>query len=126
MNLTRSLAVHAALLALATVLALVVWTREDAPAAEQADQFEVWGGRPDDIKSVSFTSDKRKVLMEAHKDSVGRWYVATVDREVQRRSMPAPVADAGADAILVGSAISAATDPAAAVAALAGVARRAR
>jgi hypothetical protein len=96
MNFVRSLAVHLGLLALAAVFALIVWTRDEAPAAEKTEEFEVWSGRADDVKSVSFTSDKRKVSIEAHKDSVGRWYVATVDREVQRQRMQAT--PGGADA----------------------------
>lgn len=52
--------------------------------------------------------------------------IAVAESGMQRVEDIGPAASAGADAILVGSAISAAADPAAAVAALAAVPRRAR
>jgi hypothetical protein len=97
MSTARALIVHLALLGAATALAAHIWTREDTAHGEKRDQVEVWGGKPDDIKEISFESADRRVHLETRKDSRGRWYVGTVDKSVEVRP-PRPPGDAGADA----------------------------
>jgi hypothetical protein len=92
----KSLAVHGALLVAAGILAITAWTEEDTPVTETRETIEVWGGNADAVQSVRFTADKRAVELVAHKDSTGRYYVGTVEKEVTRR-VPLPGAgDAGA------------------------------
>jgi hypothetical protein len=94
----KGLLVHLALLGAATALAVHVWTRQDAPQSEKREQVEVWGGKPDDIKEISFESAERRVQLEPRKDSHGRWFVGTVDKTVEVRPPRPPPGDAGADA----------------------------
>lgn len=98
MSAFKGLLLHGGLLVLAAVLALVVWTKSDKPVAEARDQVKVWTGAPDQVQRIAYHGDDRSVTLVAHKDSHGRWFVATVDRTYKT---PKPLeteshADAGA------------------------------
>lgn len=97
MSVFRSLGVHLGVLGVAAALAVHVWTKDEKPRLEKGDQVEVWGGKPDDVKEISFESEKRRVQLEARKDSRGRWYVGTVDKTLEVKP-PRPTGDAGAPA----------------------------
>ena len=98
MSVWRGLAIHLGVLGVSAALAFHIWTRDEKPPGiEKGDQVEVWGGKPDDIKEISFEGDKRRVQLEARKDSRGRWYVGVVDKTIEVRP-PRPLGDAGADA----------------------------
>ncbi|HWZ88459.1 MAG TPA: DUF4340 domain-containing protein [Polyangiaceae bacterium] len=91
--------VHLALLGVASVVALGVWTRDDqAQLALKPSEVEVWGGSPDSVTELSFESPTRKVRIEPKKDALGRWYVGTVDKDEPSFVHPPPgaAADAGA------------------------------
>ena len=89
--------VHLALLGVAGVLALGVWTRdEQADLALKPTEVEVWGGNPDSVTALSFEAPARKVRLEPKKDDLGRWYVGTVDKDEPNFAHPAASSDAGA------------------------------
>jgi hypothetical protein len=89
--------VHLALLGVAGVLALGVWTRDDqAQLALKPTEVEVWGGSPESVTALSFETPTRKVHIEPKKDALGRWYVGTVDKDETSFVHSAPGADAGA------------------------------
>jgi hypothetical protein len=110
MSLVRGVAFHGAVLGVASALALYVWTRDEKAKTTSDEQVEVWGGRVDDLTSVSYEADKLRVQLEPRKDSHGRWYAVTLDKTVDAPpvssatpdgghpgpvSMPPPAADAG-------------------------------
>jgi hypothetical protein len=91
----RGLIVHLVLLGVAGGLALRVFTRGEKPASAASEQqVQVWGGRPTDLKSLSYESmqdpEKKRVNVETRKDSLGRWYVVGIEKTAQ------PAADGGA------------------------------
>jgi hypothetical protein len=91
--------VHLALLGVASVLALGVWTKDDqAQLALKPSEVEVWGGSPDAVTALSFESPTRKVRIEPKKDELGRWYVGTVDKDETSivHTPPGTAPDAGA------------------------------
>ena len=91
--------VHLALLGVAGVLALSVWTRDDAAQlALKPSEVEVWGGSPDSVTALSFESPTRKVRIEPKKDELGRWYVGTVDKDEATFVHPPAGVDGGAPA----------------------------
>src|SRR5262249_11226079 len=93
----KGLLPHVAALALATALALVVWSRGDkAGDADVVQKIEVWGGSPERVESIRFESPQRTVNLTAKKDATGTYYVATVDKEEGSRPKPSASADAGA------------------------------
>jgi Domain of unknown function (DUF4340) len=82
MSLFKGQIVHLAVLGVAGVLALGVWTRDDdAQLSLKPSEVEVWGGTPDSVTALSFESATRKVRIEPRKDERGRWYVGTVDKD---------------------------------------------
>jgi hypothetical protein len=95
MSLVRGVALHGALLGVATALALYVWTRDEKPKTATAEQIEVWGGRIDDLTSVSYEADKLRVQLEPRKDSFGRWYTVTLEKTVDAPPAPPAGADGG-------------------------------
>ncbi|HEY2409452.1 MAG TPA: DUF4340 domain-containing protein [Polyangiaceae bacterium] len=74
--------VHVALLGVASVLALIVSTRDEkSDATPKPNDVLVWAGSPDAVSALSFEGKTRKVRLEPHKDDQGRWYVGTVDKD---------------------------------------------
>jgi hypothetical protein len=94
MNLARSLALHIALLVVAVAFAAGVWSKDEKPKAAKSEQVEVWGGRPDELTSIAFETDKLRVQLEPRKDSKGRFYATTVDKSVEKPITP-PGSDGG-------------------------------
>jgi hypothetical protein len=73
---------HLGLLGVSSVLALLVWTRDDdAQLALKPSEVEIWPGTPDSVTLLSFESATRKVRIEPKRDALGRWYVGTVDKD---------------------------------------------
>jgi len=97
MNPLRSLVPHLVLLAAATLLAMMVWSKDEKAKTVKTDQVEVWHGKVDKLSSVSYEADKQRLSMEARKDSHGRWYAVTVDKTVETSTPPPPqpMGDAG-------------------------------
>ncbi|HEY1534665.1 MAG TPA: DUF4340 domain-containing protein, partial [Polyangiaceae bacterium] len=96
MSLLKGQLVHLALLGVAGVLAVGVWTRDDdALLALKPSEVEVWGGSPESVSALSFETATRKLRIEPKKDERGRWYVGTVDKE-EAPFVHSPGADAGA------------------------------
>jgi hypothetical protein len=59
MSAAKGLVIHLALLGAATALAVHIWTRDEKPQTERREQVEVWGGKADDVKEISFEADRR-------------------------------------------------------------------
>lgn len=90
---------HLVALLVAAVLALSIWSRDEkAIKAEEAQKVEIWGGAPDQIDRIRFESPKRTVTLDAHKDSIGRYYVTELDKEETPKPPPHGEPDAGAPA----------------------------
>jgi len=89
--------VHLALLGVAGIAALGVWTKDDrAEVALKPSEVEVWSGGPDSVTLLSFESATRKVRIEPKKDDLGRYYIGTVDKDEPALAHPGAAADAGA------------------------------
>jgi hypothetical protein len=88
---------HFAALLLAAALAFGIWSHGDKPVElDAAQKIEVWGGSPEHLERIRFESPKRTVTLDARKDSIGRYYVAVVDKEEGPKPHPGPP-DAGAE-----------------------------
>jgi hypothetical protein len=91
---------HVALLGVAGALAVRVLTKGETPLGA-AEQVEVWGGTPSALKSLTFESKDNRVSLEARKDSLGRWYVGSIQKTTEAPAGPdggAPLASSlGAD-----------------------------
>lgn len=95
MSALRGLAVHAGLLVVAAVLAVLVWTKAEKPAAVERAEVEVWQGSPSSLQSVEFEGEKRKVQIQTREDKLGRYYVVDVDKTIETHRAEPPT-DAGA------------------------------
>lgn len=73
--------IHGVVLAASVAAAVGVFTRDKEPKALAQGDIVVWSGRPADVQAVSYESKTRKVAIEAKKDSVGRYFVGTLERE---------------------------------------------
>lgn len=94
----KGLLPHLVALLVAAVLAFGVWSHGDKPIElDAAEKVEVWSGSPEHLERIRFESPKRTVTLEARKDSIGRYYVATLDKEEPAKPHPA-APDAGTDA----------------------------
>ncbi len=92
----HELAIHAALLLIGAVLAFVVWTKADeGPPVKDGLTVEVWGGKPAEVQKIEWEG-KKKVTLEARTDKTGRYFVGTVEKQVQILQPNAP--DAGVEA----------------------------
>jgi hypothetical protein len=85
----RNLSAHLVLLAVASALALFVWTRKDPAATKEKGNVEVWGGSAEGLSAIAFEAENRSVKLEKHKDSKGLWYVGTVDKTTETKPPPA-------------------------------------
>lgn len=85
----RSLITHALVFAFSVGVSLAIWSKgdktEDSP---EAASVPVWDGTPDAVERVRFEAPDRTVTLDAKKDAVGRYYVATVDKAEKKTSKP--------------------------------------
>jgi hypothetical protein len=101
MKIGRGFFVHVALLALAVVAAVLVWTRDKQPKTLAQGDVTVWAGRAADVERISFEGKAKKVSLEAKKDATGTYFVGTAEKEVtpaKKDPHDHGAADAGADA----------------------------
>ena len=78
----KSVLVHAGVLVVAAGLGLSTWSSDEKETSEPAaEQVEVWGGSPDSLETIRFEGKDRTVVIDAKKDSQGRYYVAKVDKQ---------------------------------------------
>jgi Domain of unknown function (DUF4340) len=89
----RALSFHLVALALASLLAFVVWTKKDAPESVQKGSVQVWDGSSESVELVTFSSESRTVRLERRKDAHGVWYVGSVEKETS--TLPPRHPDAG-------------------------------
>jgi hypothetical protein len=90
-----------ALLGLAVLAAVLVWTRDKQPKTLTQGDVTVWSGRAADIERISFEGKTRKVSLEAKKDAGGTYFIGTAEKEAappKKDPHGHDVADAGADA----------------------------
>lgn len=81
MRLDRSFFVHLGLLVVATLFAVVVWTRDKTAAALSVADVTVWAGRAEDVERITFEGKSKTVVLEAKKDKDGRYFVGTTERK---------------------------------------------
>lgn len=90
----KGLVVHGVLFAIASGLALTVWSRDEtAVESSSEEKVEVWGGNADSISRLEFDTPKLVLALDAQKDATGRYYVVKADKEEVKA--PHPGADAG-------------------------------
>jgi hypothetical protein len=90
----KGLVTHAVLFAVASGLALAVWSRDETVVqAADSERVEVWGGSADSVSRLEFEAPKLKFSLDSHKDETGRFFVASLDKEEARLPQPR---DAGA------------------------------
>lgn len=90
----KSLWGHLGLLALGCALALFTWLKEEEGEALKAFEVEIWGGKPENVQSVTYQSESRKLRLEPKKDSTGTWYVVRFEK-TEEPSAPHPHEDEG-------------------------------
>jgi hypothetical protein len=90
--MARGIWVHVGLLAVASAAALYVWTRDKKTAAAASADVTLWSGRSDDVERVVFEAKGKTTALVAKKDSLGSWYLGTVEPSAQK----APDAGGGA------------------------------
>jgi hypothetical protein len=109
MKIGRGFFVHVALLGLAVLAAVLVWTRDKQPKTLAQGDVTVWPGRAADIEQIRFEgkNNNKKVTLAAKKDAGGAYFIGTAEKEVAApkkdpHGHDAPdahdAADAGADA----------------------------
>jgi len=90
----KGLLPHVAAFAVASALALVVWSRGDkVDEGGTTQKVEVWGGTKGGVERIRFESTQRIVNLDARQDATGRYYVGVVEREDKP---PPPRTDGGA------------------------------
>jgi hypothetical protein len=87
MKPVHRLCVHAALLGVAVVGALIVWTRDPDAASSVGTNVRVWGGKPADVQKIEVESKPKHTVLEARSDSAGRWFEGTVVSTEQPRRL---------------------------------------
>jgi len=90
----RPLLVHLALVAVAGVFAILMWTRDKQPKALAAGDVTVWSGRPSDVERISYEGKNKKLVLEPKKDAAGTYLIGTFEKQATAAKAP----DAGADA----------------------------
>jgi hypothetical protein len=81
MKPVQRLLVHGALLGVASLGALYVWTRDKDTASAVVADVRVWGGKAADVEKIVFEAKSRKSVLESRKDDAGRWFEGTVTRQ---------------------------------------------
>jgi hypothetical protein len=94
MKVGRGFYVHIGLLVLSVIAAAFVWTRDKQPKTLAAGDVTVWSSKGD-VERVVFESKTKTVTLEAKKDEIGRYYIATVDKQAAPPPPPKPEGDAG-------------------------------
>lgn len=90
----KPLVPHLGALVVAVLCAFSIWSRGDKPDdSKNPSQVEIWSGSTERLQRVLFESPRRTVTIEPRKDSNGRFYVVTVDKEESKSPHAKP--DAG-------------------------------
>lgn len=77
------LTVHASLLGVGAILAFAVWSGSgEDKTVKDGLVVEVWGGKAAEIERIEWEGKKR-VVLEARSDKAGRYFVGTVEKQVQ-------------------------------------------
>jgi len=87
----KALGFHLGAFAIASVLALSVWLRDDdatVTSPSRGEKVVVWSGNADSIERIGFDGPGRKVSIEAKKDAGGTYFVVSVDKEEAPRPSP--------------------------------------
>ncbi|EYF05291.1 DUF4340 domain-containing protein [Chondromyces apiculatus] len=93
MKVERGFFVHLALLVVAAAFAVGVWTRDKKAAAQSQADVTVWQGRADDVERIAYEGKKKKVVLEAKKDKVGRYFIGSSEREAAAPEGEKPAED---------------------------------
>jgi hypothetical protein len=93
----RTLLPHAVALVLASTAAFAMWTRDKDPRGLIQGEVTIWAGRPDDVQRIAYEGRTKKLVLEAKKDELGRYFVGTFERDAVPSSKP--TTDAGAEPV---------------------------
>jgi hypothetical protein len=74
----RALSLHLGLLVISAAVASRAWLAEDE--SNEDPTVEIWGGNSDQVEKVEYSTADTKVVLEAKKDDVGRFFTALVER----------------------------------------------
>ena len=85
MKPVQRLWVHGALLGVAVLGALYMWTRDPNAPTDTAD-VRVWDGKPADVQKIVIDSKTKLSVLESKSDETGRWFEGSV------KNKPAPSA----------------------------------
>lgn len=77
--MSRSVFVHASLVALAAMAAVSVWTRDES-VKTVGNEATIWTARPSEIQHVSFEGKGKIVHIEPRKDARGAWFFGTIEK----------------------------------------------
>ncbi|MDX2055250.1 MAG: DUF4340 domain-containing protein [Polyangiaceae bacterium] len=72
--MTRSIALHAALLGIASLISLSFWTRDELPASQRTDKVMIWEATSERLTEIGFKSKDRSVSLYARKDENGPYF----------------------------------------------------
>lgn len=77
--MSRSVFVHAGLLAIAAVSAISVWTRDKSVKAV-VHEATIWSAQPKEIQKVSFEGKGKLIHIEPREDAQGSWFFGTIEK----------------------------------------------
>lgn len=81
-NTTRGLAIHAAILAAATLVAFRTWTYDESKAPKHGET-DLWSGSPDQVQEVRFEAKAGTLSLEPRQDSFGKYFIGHVKKAPQ-------------------------------------------
>lgn len=77
--ISKSVALHGALLALSGILAFRTWTKGEDTAPKHGET-DLWPGAPEQVQEVRFESKVGTLRLEPREDSHGKYYIGTVKK----------------------------------------------
>lgn len=87
MKPTKGLWLHLGLFSVATVVALVSASYKNEPTEGRRVESELWGGQPDAVESITFTTEERIVKVTPGKDAEGRFAVVEISNTSHVKSV---------------------------------------
>jgi hypothetical protein len=86
MKPTQGLFIHLGLFGVATVVALTSASHKSDPSEGKRVEAELWGGQPDAVEAVTYTTDDRIVKLSPSKDAEGRFAVVEVTKTASAKA----------------------------------------
>ena len=93
--ITKSLAVHGGLLAVAGLLAFRSWTKPTDTSAQHGE-VDLWSGTPDQVQEVRFESKVGVIRLHPREDSHGKYFIGEVKKNPDPNAKPPAPANSSA------------------------------